>query len=130
MYGTVNEANTYFTTLAFDRDSIWSEESDTNKTIALNEAARLIDNLNFAGDKFDSEQEHEFPRGDDEEVPVEVTYAAYEIARNILAGRDIELESETLEAISVVGSKHEVKKESRISEAKAHFIPSERLGEC
>lgn len=126
MYGTSAGGDTYFTTRSFDRDSIWSSASDNDKEIALNEATSLIDNLNFAGDKHDEDQENEFPRGDDEVVPTAIEYAAYEIARNILAGRDIDLENETLDAVGVIGSKHEVKRERNISEAKAHAIPSEK----
>jgi len=95
MYSTLPEANTYFA----DRlnNDPWEATDNETQTKALKEAARRIDRLNFIGDKADDAQALEFPRGEDTVVPEDVKIASYEIAFELLDGKDPELELETLQ---------------------------------
>ena len=124
MYGTVTDANSYFVTKSFDDGGAWANEPPDRKLVALNRAAILINRLAFEGDKTDPDQENEFPR-DDEDMPLEIEYAAYEIARELLRGRDPEQEYQ-LQGASRLGFNRVTteKKPDFISEAKLHGIPS------
>ena len=97
-YATLTEANAYFATRL--HTDAWDAASDSNRNKALIEATRAIDLLNYNGDKTDSEQETEFPRGGDEVVPTDIQIASYEIAYALLDGVDMELEYRDLGAIS------------------------------
>lgn len=97
-YGTVALANSYFQ-YKLDKDS-WDNATLEEKKSSLVEAARAIDRLNFVGDKADEEQELEFPRDDDTEVPKQITFAAYEIALKLLDGVRPETERENLSSTS------------------------------
>lgn len=92
MYGDINAAATYFSTRLNVR--AWDNADSDKRTAALTMAATYIDRLNFAGDKADENQTHEFPRGTDTDVPEDIKTAAYEIALQLLKGRDIEIEDE------------------------------------
>lgn len=122
-YITVYDADTYFLT-RFPSDE-WDAASDDNKTKVLAHASRLIDTLNFIGDKHDEDQDMEFPRGDDTEVPESVKVATCEIGIALLSGRDIEYEQENIvhNAMSLdnnrLGSASEV-----VDLPKVHGIPS------
>ena len=94
-YGTVTDGDTFFLT-RLDHD-VWDEASDDNKVRALNDASRAIDRLNFIGDKYDEDQELEFPRGDDTTVPTNIEHAAHLIAYDLLDGRDPQAEFEGLQ---------------------------------
>jgi hypothetical protein len=74
----------------------WDTADDTDKTKALAMATKIIDRLNFVGDKTDEDQELQFPRNDDEEVPDDIVYACCEIALALLDGVDPEIEFENL----------------------------------
>jgi len=97
-YGTIVKAETYFgerlNTQAWDTAII----SDREK--ALKMATRTIDRLNFAGEKYDSIQESQFPRGLDLTVPVDIECACYEIALALLDGIDMEQEALGLGIVS------------------------------
>lgn len=93
MYGTSSEADDYFENIRLFSDE-WFLENQSNRSKALLQATRIIESLNFVGAKTDSEQDLEFPRGGDTEIPVEIEYAAYEIAFALLDGRDVEMEAE------------------------------------
>jgi len=127
MYGTLVDSNTYFSTLRYDRQAIWANSSEAARAACLGEATNLIDMLNFEGDKTDEEQELEFPRDGDTEVPTPIIHAAYEIAYQILSGRDVDIELENVEKVAVAFGQRRVDKEkSFVSEAKTNGIPSER----
>lgn len=83
-YGTVETADAYFNTRLYTQD--WDDSSDDDKLKSLYMATRIIDSLNFAGSKADSEQELEFPRGSDTEVPDNIIKATFEIALKLLGG--------------------------------------------
>ena len=91
-YASLTEAFTYFSE-RYD-NQLWLSSEDTIRTRALKTATRLIDRLNFLDDKTEAEQENEFPRGTDTDVPDDVKNACCEIAYALLDGRDPDFESE------------------------------------
>jgi hypothetical protein len=95
-YTTIDDADTYFET-RLNTDA-WDNAYDVEKTAALTQATRQIDNLNFKGDKTDATQELEFPRGGDTEVPDQIVWATCEIALQLLNDVDIEYEIGSLRA--------------------------------
>jgi hypothetical protein len=117
-YGTLVEAEEYFVTRL--HEFAWSSASATDKTNALISARRLIDGLNFKGNKHpvytvleadpdadietiqaaEATQPNEFPRGADTTVPEDIRIAQYEIAHSLLDNKDPELE---LEVLAVTG---------------------------
>lgn len=108
-YATSVEAQTYFDG-RLNTDA-WDDATSANKTKALSMATTLIDRLNFRGEKADSTQENQFPRGDDTVVPSDVKNACAEIALALLDGVDPELEFDNLrmksQAYGVVRSTYE-----------------------
>lgn len=90
IYGSLNDANNYFTNKL--NGLMWTEASISDKTKALLQATRAIDRLNFIGEKTDSGQSLQFPRNDDDNIPVAIDIATYEEAYQILSGRDSEIE--------------------------------------
>jgi len=93
-YLTITEANQYFDK-RLDTNP-WDDASSKNKQKALEQATQIIDRLNYNGSKTDDEQENEFPRGGDTEIPDDVKYATAEIALALLDGVDPEIEFENL----------------------------------
>lgn len=93
-YGLASDGDDYFNT-RLNVDA-WGCETDDNKIKSLYEATRLIDRLNFRGNKSDVSQNLQFPRGGDEEVPTDILQATYEIALKLLDGVDPDLESDDL----------------------------------
>ena len=113
-YGTVDEATAYFAGRL--HENAWTDADPADRPKALQAATRIIDTLNFKGDKHSAwllfrdhkrhslEQIHaaeaaqvlEFPRDSDVEVPEEIRIACFEIAHALLDGRDPELEVEAL----------------------------------
>lgn len=103
-YGSIDEANTYFSTRL--NSSPWTESSDATKVAALTTATQIIDRLNFAGEKADSDQNLQFPRrcvvpdGDDlidDSVPQDIRFANFEIALKLLDGIDPDYELQNLQ---------------------------------
>ena len=119
-YGTITEADTYFSERLHSES--WDDASTIDKTKALKQSTKIIDQLNYKGVKaavydvlYDADnellspvpteteilaaaatQELEFPRGADSDVPITIEYAAYEIAFSLLDGIDPELELQSL----------------------------------
>jgi hypothetical protein len=126
-YGTLVDATTYFTTRRLDKSDLWSATASDRKTAALTEATQLIEMLNFIGERADEDQELEFPRGDDTAVPTDIEYATYEVAYNLLDGRDPDVEIETLNsAAQSIGPSRNRKDMGSIPYHVLHGIPSER----
>lgn len=70
--------------------SVWDSALSPDKVKALKEATRIIDDLNFVGEKNDPvNQVREFPRNDDTAVPEEVQRATAEVAITLLAGDNL-----------------------------------------
>lgn len=97
-YGTISRANVYFSKRLNTR--VWDEALYNDREASLIMATRAIDKLNFAGDKHSSAQSLQFPRGDDTEIPVDIEYAAYEVALALLDGYNPDQEAQTLGVLS------------------------------
>lgn len=119
-YGTISDANSYFSNKLHSES--WSDSTPSDRPKALLEATRIIDSLRYAGVKHtvweimyewnssteqyekilddpptrdeiidaDADQDLEFPRGQDTEVPQEIKWACYEIAFALIEGFDPE----------------------------------------
>ncbi len=74
----------------------WDSADSATKTKALNIATNQIDRLNFTGDKYDADQDNQFPRGSDTTVPQDIKDACAEIAYSLVDGVDVEYEYENL----------------------------------
>lgn len=117
-YGNVIEANEYFALRLNER--AWTAASVEDRPKALWAAALIIDALSYKGSKStvytllasspnatdeeireaEAAQDLEFPRGADTTIPEDIRRAAYEIAHELLDGKDPELELETLGIVS------------------------------
>lgn len=113
-YGSVSEATDYFAMRL--HSTAWLNAMVADRPKALWAATMILDALNFKGykhpvytlleadaDATDEEireaeatQALEFPRGADTVVPVDIRKASYEIAYQLLDGKDPELELENL----------------------------------
>jgi hypothetical protein len=131
-YGSVADGDLYFS--ARLRSGAWIDADPSDKLKAIREATMLIDRLNFAGDKVDSNQRLEFPRMNnlirqattkdgelgtidtfvivpsiDVQVPNDIIQACYNIALKLLEGYDPDIEKDNLtmteNKYSQVGSK-------------------------
>ena len=98
MYGTLVDAETYFANrLHVDA---WDDETDANKTKALNESQTRIDLLKFRGTEVT--EGTVFPRyygeaaDGSETIPDNIKNAGYECAFALLDGVDPEFEQENL----------------------------------
>jgi hypothetical protein len=78
----------------------WDRADATNQEKALAMATDAINRLNFVGEMTDSNQENQFPRGGDTEVPQDIQEACAELAMRLLDGVDPELEFENLSMVS------------------------------
>jgi hypothetical protein len=115
-YGTVTDGDTYFSYKL--HETVWSAANANDRHLALIAATKIIDALNFKGDKHtlfistyaevgdvvylaaNASQNLEFPRDGDTTVPLQIEHACYEIARSLLDGRDPETELEALSMTS------------------------------
>lgn len=91
-YVSLAEAEAYFDERL--HANAWLLATTTDKLRALKMATRDIDRLDFANQKTDDSQEHEFPREDAETVPEDIKVACCEIALSRLQGIDPEQERE------------------------------------
>jgi hypothetical protein len=97
-YASMSEANAYFATRL--HSGRWGATNLTDRTNAMLEAARIIDRLNYAGDKTDPDQTNEFPRDSDTDIPVAIKESSYEIAYALIDGVDPEAEVDQLGVVS------------------------------
>lgn len=97
-YGTISRANVYFSKRL--NTGAWDNAFYNDRESSLIMATRIIDRLNFAGDKSSEDQVLQFPRCDDTKVPVSIEYAAYEIALALLDGYNPDQEVQTLGVLS------------------------------
>jgi hypothetical protein len=109
------------------RTKAFDDATIMERAKALKEATLLIDVLNFAGDKTDSAQEREFPRGGDTVIPKAIKDACCEIAIMLLDDVDPQLEAETLGNLrSGIGDAQVVKDPSAPNDHIRAGIPSLR----
>jgi hypothetical protein len=97
-YGSLVFADSYFDN-RLDSDC-WVQAIVKDRQSALIAATRLIEKLNYAGNKYLPDQMLQFPRGTDILIPVEIEYATYEIAIKLLEGVNQEVEIQTLGVMS------------------------------
>jgi hypothetical protein len=118
-----SEADLYFESRY--NSGLWDETSEADKTKLLATASRYLQSLNWAGDKADEDQELEFPRGDDTDIPDDIKNAVCEIAYALLDGRDIEFERELIgqSSAAAAGSRTTTDPDT-VDVAKLHGIPS------
>jgi len=113
-YGTLAEANDYFDHRL--HETAWSASNTSQREKGLWAATQIIDTLNFKGHKAtvfalleadpdadddeirdaEADQAREFPRGADTDVPEAIRTACYDIAHDLLDGKDPEIELENL----------------------------------
>lgn len=113
-YGSLAEANEYFDNRL--HEVAWYTSDVKERPKALYRASQIIDALNFKGHKHtvyellrsnpdateaeiraaEAAQAMEFPRGADTETPLAIRVACYEIAHELLDGKDPEIELESL----------------------------------
>lgn len=93
-YGSVNEANVYFNTKLYRE--LWFDTEPDLQVRALTDATERIDRLNFKGVRTDSGQELQFPRDGAVDVPEGIKKATFELAYQLLDGRDPEIEYQLL----------------------------------
>ena len=122
-YATVAEGDVYFSG-RLDSES-WDAASPDDKLRALTTATRLIDRLNYSGDKAEEDQVNEFPRDTDTEVPDSIVTACLEAAYSLLDGIDVELEARGIPmtgfGLSMVKNSVDV---NIVNEWRVHGIPS------
>jgi hypothetical protein len=113
-YGTLEEADDYFNHRL--HETAWSASNATQHEKALWAATQILDTLNYKGKKAtvyalllatpdaseqdirdaEAAQDREFPRGADSIVPEAIRTACYDIAHDLLDGKDPEIELENL----------------------------------
>ncbi len=97
-YLTIIEAQLYFNTRLHTEP--WDCAITDEKTKALAMSTKIIDRLNYEGEKTDEAQVNQFPRDADIAVPQDIMDATTEIALSLLDGVDPELEFENLAMIT------------------------------
>jgi hypothetical protein len=98
-YMTETDANVYLIGNFLDHEA-WECAEVPERNLALIEATRAIDNLNFRGEKADENQANEFPRGEDTVVPLAIQQACALEAMSLLDGKSTEDEIENLTAVN------------------------------
>jgi protease II len=125
-YSTTSEADVYFNTLRLN-SAAWTDAITSDKQKALYEATRLIDVLSFRGKKTDLDQELEFPRDGETEIPNNIVLACYEIAFSLLDGVNTEYEQDKLRIQNSGYANVRTTYDTNITDiAKRHGIPSHR----
>jgi len=91
-YLDVTDATAYFDTRLWS--DAWTNSIESDQTKALARATRVINRLNFRGEKTLETQDNQFPRDGDTDVPTLILEACCEIALAFLDGIDVDLEYE------------------------------------
>lgn len=108
-YGTIDDADLYFSQRLKSED--WENATEANKEKALYQSTRLIDQLNFRGEKTSSTQALEFPRGGDTAIPGRIVQAAYLVAIKLLGNYEADLELDLMgQTRSRFGTQVEIEK--------------------
>lgn len=113
-YATIVEAQAYFDgRLNTDAWDDAADDAERNKALTM-ATITVIDRLNFRGEKADSAQELQFPRGNDTVVPQDIKNACAEVALALLDGVDPEMEFDNLrmkaQAYGVVKSTYDTER--------------------
>ncbi len=104
-YGTMAAADAFFNNSLSGKT--WKKSSPDRKRLALLDATRIIDRLNFGGNKISDAQVLQFPRGNtytnidevifatsDVNIPNDIKTATYLIADKLLDGFDPDIEAD------------------------------------
>ena len=150
-YGTLVNANLFFGMRLYT--TAWDKAAGARRTAALVEATELVDQFDYIGEKYavqvvldaqedwydwttaaamealrtaELSQDLSFPRGDSSTVPTEIEHATYLIAKELLAGRDVNLDLENLAVKSAAygGIKDSYQRDGNLVEHITHLIPS------
>lgn len=92
-YQDISDVDDYAATKLYT--SAWDAADDETKTKATFEASRIIDSLAYSFQKLDPDQEHEFPRSNQTEVPQDVLWAHAEISIELLESGGQTLQTST-----------------------------------
>lgn len=90
---TLTEANEYFSARLYT--TAWDNATDVEKGKALSMATQALNGLNWAGSKADPAQSNAFPRTSIG-TPTPIKQACCELAYDLLDGKNIDMELETL----------------------------------
>jgi len=140
-YGTVSEAAAYFENRL--HSFAWDNATGDDRVKALNQATEYVDQFDYLDDKYavailgddatneekqtaELSQPHQFPRGDDNDVPVDIEHATYLICIKLLDGRDPEQDLEALPMRAMrfgeAGAGYD--RRGNLLEHQSHLIPS------
>jgi len=124
-YITVDDAQLYFDERL--NTGAWDEASDDDRLKALKQATRLINNLNFIGQKLDNTQPNEFPRLGQPTTPDCIGDATCELALQLLDQVDPNLEIENIMAQSqgIATEKVSYARDFVLPQIKAGIVSSE-----
>lgn len=122
-YVTASEVDAYASERLNSR--AWDTASASNRTKAILQATRTINRLNFSGERTGEDQELEFPRNGDEDIPQDIKNACCEVVIALLGGADTERRAEqqkvTSRRYASVGTSYDPR---IVSEHAAAGIPS------
>lgn len=93
-YGTWEDADNYFYMHPKYHD--WNDIDRQDQIRYLIQATRIIDRLNFVGQKAEEDQQLQFPRTGATSVPIAILQASYEIALRLIEGYDPNIETDNL----------------------------------
>lgn len=93
-YGSVEDADNYF--YAHPKFYLWNDETRENKWRYIAGATRLVERLNYVGDKASDDQPLQFPRYGSTDIPIPIIQAVYEIAMKFVEGFDPDTEARNL----------------------------------
>ena len=93
-YGTLADADNYF--YMHPQYAVWNDQEQDDKMRFLVGATRIVDRLNFVGQKKADDQQLQFPRTCAADVPVPIIQAVYEIALKLADGFDSDTEGRNL----------------------------------
>jgi hypothetical protein len=94
-YGTWEDAHNYF--YMHPKFDCWDDIDRQNQIRFLVQATRIVDRLNFVGQKADEDQDLQFPRTGGTSVPIQIMQATYEIALRLIEGYDPDMEVDNLQ---------------------------------
>lgn len=98
IYGSVTDADNYF--FAHPQYAVWNDQTQEDKWRFLVGATRIVERLNYVGQKADVDQPLQFPRCGSTVAPVPIVQATYEIALKLADGFDPDTEARNLSVVS------------------------------
>lgn len=92
----------------------WTDSTAEKQDIAIQMATDALERLNYDGSKTDAEQDLQFPRDGDTEIPVAMKQACCECAYAFIDGYDQEYEMDNVRATSLKFANVVTKYDSRV----------------